>query len=108
MIWTEDEAPAQGRGVVLRPGPEPGPFFNGVVVVGYKPTLNASADPRGGIGLLSLGQFISQTQWTSVIGERSQKRRPIGAGRRSRGGLRPLFAPAAIHLILNIDILQHI
>lgn len=80
LIWIEAEAPAQGRGVVLRPGPEPGPFFNGVVVVGNKPTLRATADPRCGIGWPSLGQFISQTQWTSVIDERLQKRRAIGAG----------------------------
>ena len=51
-----------------------------------------SADPRGGIGTLSVGHFIPQPRRTVDPAAPSQKRRPIGAGRRSRASLRLLFA----------------
>ena len=55
--------------------------------VGFHCARNESADPWGGIGLLTVGQFISQNRRMGVIGERSQKRRPIGAGH--AGGMLP-------------------
>jgi len=66
--------------------------------MGYNPVLlhrvrrSASAVPRGGIGRMAPGTLSRQINLPCDQKERSQKRRPIGASRRSRGSQRLLFA----------------
>lgn len=57
------------RSTPCRLGPDPGPLTPSRV----------GADPRGGIGSQSIGQFIPQNRLAVEIVERSQKRHPIGS-----------------------------
>ena len=52
-------------------------------------TARSSADPRGGIEPLSWGSLSLNIRETQIQKMTLQKRRPLGAGRRWRGGLRP-------------------